>query len=718
MKLKYVLVVPNDVGDKDVTFFQGWNPVIRDTQFLRLLSLLSTLPATPEEIFMDQRELIEFRTSGVLRDVSSVGASLLSQLDFGSGDEITVFLALEPEVALIKKTQVREPKKTILLSFSDEDGVIDIRKREHAGYRFIDNDILSLLPPSRATHRTLRGAYDCKVSFPKNHGINAPNLAVLQALGFHVESNEGGSNDSFEEAERLVIDSAKIAFDCIGEVGRMSAEIVLYAPSVKAFFYDFKDNRWNQLLRKVKEKWKRQIIVSCFRNPGYSEVRIEMDSLLTNPYSDPILGPILHERQSEVFATTGSIAVMAANEGLISMRLPNSVNLHGPRLRHLESLAKRADAKAPILLQREFGKYILDLRDAIGPGIAEFVRSNSVACKLCSDVPLEWVYLDQLPLMISHEVSKVPMTPGNCQLQYASMGERIAIRESDCKKILVIRSFGKDDPLLGVMEECLQQFDFQERLDITFNDVQNRDEACAALNAFDGSIVVFDCHGDHGGHDSSGWLRFGKEKINTWELAYNARVPPIVMLSACSTSAIGGSHISVAGGLLRSGAHSVLGTFLPVNGPRSALLIARILARFDTYLPAIKRMGYKFVTWRTFVHSVMKLSYLTDVLVYFRFDLQLIDDDTFTRIEIDALATVGFGRKDWYDLALGTISEACGISKVDLVEKIRTSHPLMETMRYCQVGLPEHIVIILDDALELDASDGAKQFEVFPDFHE
>ena len=705
MQLKYVLVVPNDISDEDVTPFQGWNPAIRDPKFLTLLSLLSTLPAASQEIFMEQSELINFRTSGVLRNVTSIGSSLLNKLDFGTIDEIVIFLALDREISLIKKTQLTDDKKAILLSFSDEDRVINISRRERDGYRFIDEEILSLLPASSTPYPVLRNTYDAKVSFPKNHGINAPNLSLLQALGYQVEQqHDSEPNLDFGEAERLVVDSANITLNCINEKNQLDREILIYAPSVKVFFYDFKHNIWNQILRKVKEKWKRKLIEACFRNPGYSESRIEFDAPPSDPYSDPILGPILHFRQSELYATTLSIAVMASNEGLVSVRLPNSVNLLGGRLRNLETLAKRSDKKSFMLLQKEFGKYNIDLKAAIGPSIAELVQSSSLACKLCTDIPLEWVYLDKLPLMISHEVSKIPMTPGNTQLQYASMGQRIGIRESDCKKILVVRSFNKDDPLSGVLEDCLQQFDLQDRLKITFTDVQSGEAACEALNSFDGSIVVFDCHGDHGGHSEHGWLQLGNEKVNTWELAYRARIPPIILLSACSTSAIGGSHISVANGLMRSGARSVLGTFLPVNGPRSAIFIARILARLDTYLPAIKKMGYKGITWRTFINTAMKMSYLTDVLVYFKYDLNLIDDATFTQIEIDSLPIISIGRQDWYDLAIATISAACGISKKDLVDKIQSNHPLMETMRYCQVGLPEHISIILEDESAVETS--------------
>jgi hypothetical protein len=697
MQLKYVLVVPNGFDEEEGTLFQGWNPSVRNPDFLSLIFLLSALPAAPEEIFLSHDELIKFRTSGVQRNVTSAGSSFLSDLDFGAPDEIVVFLALGENVNSVKEHQIREEKKTILLSFSDDPIAIDIRKRKKSPHQFIDDEILFLLPESHVEGKILRGTYDAIISFSKNHGVNAPNMTVLQSLGFNVEEKKREVNRSFQEAEDLVIESAKIVRQCVAGAGSNNRETILYSPSVKTFFYDFKNIMWNQILRNVPEKWKRKIIEATFRNPGYSEFLLKIDEEPTNPYSDEILGPILSDRQSELYATTASIALMASNESLVSIRLPNAVNLQGARLRNLESLAKRSDEKASHLLQREFRNFIVELKQSIGPKILDLIRSGGSACKLCTDVPLEWLHLNDLPLMISHEVSKIPMTPGNTQLQYASHGERIGIKDADCKRILVVRSFADRDPLLKVFENYLEEFELKERLNIRIVDVNDGEEAKSALNEFDGFIVVFDCHGDHGGNDSYGWLQFGNEKVNTWELAYQARIPPIVLLSACSTSAIGGSHVSVSSGLLRSGARSVLGTFLPVDGPRSALFMVRILNRLDTFLPAVKKMGFKGITWRSFVHSVMQIQYLTDVLVYFRNDLKIIDDAIFMEVETEALPNISVGDPSWFDTALKAISVATALSKEEIITKICEDHPLMETLRYCQVGLPDCIGIVFDE---------------------
>jgi hypothetical protein len=697
MKLNYVLVVPNGVSEHQATLFQGWNPAIKNPKFLSLISLLSALPFDKEEIFLSQSQLIKFRATGAQRNVVSVGESFLSELTFGEENDIVVFLALEESLQLIKDYHLGDHKKTIILSASEDLMVIDIRRYDRALHMIIDEAIFALIPKPITKSKSIRTEYDTVVSFPKNHGINTPSMAVLQSLGYTIEKKAREINDSFEQAEQLIVDSANLVIERLRESEWHRPNMVLYCPSVKSFFYDFKNIGWNNLLRDIPEKWKRTILESTFKNPGYSEFMVKIDGNLTNPYSDKTLGPILSIRQSELHATSLSIALMASNENLVAIRLPNILNLQGARLRHLESLSKRSDLKAARLIQREFRNYVDELDRGVGLKLIGLVKSGGPACKLCSDVPLEWLSLGNLPLMIAREVSRTPMTPGNSQLQYASTGERIGFYQNDFKKILVIRSFEITDPLLKIFEKCLDDFKMKERLDITVVDVASGEQAMAALNEYSGYIVVFDCHGDHGGNTSYGWLQFGKEKINTWELAYKARVPPIVLLSACSTSAVGGSHVSVAAGLLRSGAHSVLGTFLPIDGPRSAIFIARLLGRLDTFLPLMKKLGAKIISWRTFVHGAMQLSYLTDVLVYFRFDLELMNDELFEEIEKDALVNVSLANLAWFDIALEKISKSCSLSVSELVEKISADHPLMETLRYCQVGFPERIGIVLNE---------------------
>lgn len=183
--------------------------------------------------------------------------------------------------------------------------------------------------------------------------------------------------------------------------------------------------------------------------------------------------------------------------------------------------------------------------------------------------------------------------PGNMLLQQSAIGYSKNIPSDLLKDILVIRSFQNHDRIKEFLETGINIFPLENGTKITFKDVNTIAEVKDALNSFKGAIVIFDCHGDHSGNEGGGWLQIGKEKLNSWELFDQARVPPIVMLSACSTAPITGSHVTVANGFIRSGASSVIGTFLPVDAKASSAFISRIIYRIDAFLPAIKSLDMK-----------------------------------------------------------------------------------------------------------------------------
>lgn len=316
------------------------------------------------------------------------------------------------------------------------------------------------------------------------------------------------------------------------------------------------------------------------------------------------------------------------------------------------------------------------------------------ACKLCSDVPLEWLYIGRLPLMISHQVSRIPMTPGNFLLQSAASSLPVRLPAQLVYHVLIVRSFREDDRLRRHLEAAVGACKISEKMIITLVDVQSEAEAIDALNSFIGGIVVFDCHGGHGGYEATGWLQFGKDRVNTWELAHRGRIPPIVLLSACSTAPIGGSHASVANGFLRSGAMSVMGTFLDVGGSHSAMVVARILYRVDQFLTAAKAMGYEAISWRSLMTGMLRMSYLTEVLCYFKDVEKIIDDDAWRDIHLEGSQWINQLNPNWYDDVLAMLVQRTGINIEELSDKITMDHPLMETMYYSQLGMPERLIVV------------------------
>ena len=232
-------------------------------------------------------------------------------------------------------------------------------------------------------------------------------------------------------------------------------------------------------------------------------------------------------------------------------------------------------------------------------------------------------------------------------------------------------------------------------LKVELVDVASKEEVIEALNSFKGLMVIFDCHGGHGGEEDSAWLYIGGENISVWHIYQSARVPPIIVLAACSTHPVEGSHASVANGFLESGACSVLGTFAPINSNHASTFVLRLLSRVAVYLPiALKSRPY---TWREIISGLFRMSYTRDVLTYLRDDKKLLDHNQYAAIHIKTNMLVNtYEDKYWFDKFKSMVAEELELEELAANELFQQNFQFVETMLMVQLGRPENIVIIAE----------------------
>ena len=706
-QVSYVLVVPIEKGQD--TLFQGWQRSVASNNFIPLLASAALAPIDTAEIFMSQDDLISYRTSGVSKNIITIGSHLIDAIpEVAEGDFIVIITPSE-FLDEIMALNISKQKSLLVASPSKAPGVINLAGVHTPDLIYVfDNAIHEEI--KRISHRSgnqedvpaqTRIKYTGSAKCP-NYGSGATlaNEILHLSLGLEFTSSDRIRPDQLDKFYSAI----KKGVESIIEIAPSSdaAEVIIYSPSIMGLFYNTSSNFWNQLFRNIKAPWQREFVKNgLIKNPGYSGISIPsgLDGFV-NPYSVPYVGEILKERQSELAATNFSIGLLATNECIPAIRLPNAVNLHQGKIKDLEFTHKRTGAKSQLQLQLKFKSLSNEIKLNVSDQLADLIVTNFNSCKICSDAPIEWVYLGNLPLMISHEVSKIPMTPGNMLLQLASLGAPTILPAQGLHNVLVIRSFSKQDRIQKFLEIAIDCFPLENGTTVEFVDVTSIAEVIAALNTFKGAIVIFDCHGDHGGITEPGWLQVGKERLNSWELSGKVRVPPIVMLSACSTSAVGGSHVSVANGFLRSGALSVIGTMLPVDARKSSAFIARIIYRLDAFLPAIHKLGYNIISWRTLISLFFRMSYATDVLRQFMDVEGIIKVDQYTRIHSDANHNINCFNPSWYETMLEQVSEASGLPVPDLLSKIKDENPFLETMLYCQLGRPELLNILISGGEE------------------
>lgn len=696
--IKYVLLVPPN--DKNITPFQGFNLDVTEADFAEIIHALTYLPSHALEIFMTQENLLNFRHHSSPRNITAINSSLFSKDIVSEDDVLYIIACLSNSISSVVEIISSLKIKPIIISTSDKYGIINIKKNTPSAY-ILDREIYQRISDyqinkkNKLKNREIRSSYNSKLDRPESGGgAIIANEIFLKGLGFSFDGHASLPAVFPERYRNYVEEMAEISVEKT-TFENFSNEVIIYSPAISPYLYDTEQGFWNRILKKINIKWHKDFIIDgLIKNPYYSGFIVNKITK-DNPAADPIVASILRLRQRELHLTNISVCLLATSMFSTPIRLPNAVNLHFLKLKELEEFARRGDAEALLLRQEKFKEINACLKMEIGDKLSKLITNKASYCTICSDMPLEWVYLDKLPLMISHEVSKIPMTPGNMLLQYCAPGDGINLSAAAFEKILVLRSFDEDDRLKLILEKSINGFPISKKTSVQFVDVNTVDEVVEALNGFQGALVVFDCHGSHDGPDGNGWLKIGNQQLNTWELAHIAHLPPIVLLSACLTSAIGGSHASVANGLLRSGALSVLGTLLPVNGIQSAIFMARLIYRLDSFLPAIKQLGFQQTTFRTLISTFFRMSYLTEILDYFEKEEKILSRDDYVKLHIEGNFMINSLSSKWYDETINKLSKITNQPEDQLLSRIHTSRPLMETMLYCQHGRPELITIHL-----------------------
>ncbi|MBP0598868.1 CHAT domain-containing protein [Herbaspirillum sp. LeCh32-8] len=690
--INYCILVPGASGS--VTPLQGFNEEIPDPEFLALLAAVTVAPNRAFEIFMDHAEFLEQRREGSKKSIVVTGAELEGHVHVAFPG-ISIVIAPRKHIEKAKTVVKEAGLVAIILSTVTEEDVINIFDRDYSDPTFLDEEIFGKLKTfeefAGKDWPALRKPYAVNLDLKsRGNGTVRTNEYLLLSLGFKFSGREDILGDI-----QLYIDAINTVLAKTKEVvygNEPLPDLVLFTPGIASYLYDVRSRGWNAILRKVAIPAHRTFIKDgLIRNKGYAGFKIEFDDGLPMPQEDPIVAGILSVRANEVMATLASISLLCASTAAIPLRLPSEVNLLRSLLVEIQSFHGRSDNKAYRLLQEKYLEYAGRLNAAAAPFKDIIEQSSTIT--ISSDVPLEWMTIDGVPLMISHEVSRIPMTPGNMLMQFSAIGPTVVIPRSSLLKVLVIRSFKKDDPIRTFLEQSVLHYKL-DKMSVTFVDVNTKQDAIEALNQFDGYVVVFDCHGTHSGNTSHGWLQIGEEQLDTWQLAGVAKVPPVVILSACSTSSVTGSHASVANGLLRSGAYTVVGTFLDVDAIKSSAFVGRVLWRLQAFLPALRSLGFDTVTWRTMMSLFLRMAYATDILRYCE-QIGLINAAQYREIHIAANHQINLANPHWYRGMIAELVKKSGRSEEEILARLQSEAAFVETMLYCQHGRPELIEIDL-----------------------
>jgi hypothetical protein len=393
------------------------------------------------------------------------------------------------------------------------------------------------------------------------------------------------------------------------------------------------------------------------------------------------------------------VGLRGASTVAATIRLPPQVNRIAGVVRQL-AIHLRSNPAATHKTRRVFRLVQAALAAAVDEKLLTLIQGSQTGIKIIADALLEWLPVRGLPLGLRYEVSRINATPGGLTFGELINPAPIYLEPAAFSEVLVLSAFDADDPIKDHLRNFLQQFERDGILKPHVVEVRTIDAMVNALNSFRGAVAVFDGHGVHD-ENNVGFLQIGDERLDVWQLRTKARVPPIVLLSACDTHALDRSHATTGNGFIFCGARAVLATVLPVGSIHSAGMIARLLLRAVEFSQAV-HSGGRAITWTYLVSTLFRLQITSDIVMAM-LSKKLVTEKDARELILNVNFLINTDEPDWFEKLA---KEACGLARVSLFEWQQIVEEVTaksDVIRYVHLGNPETIIVTSPDILKAHA---------------
>ena len=542
--------------------------------------------------------------------------------------------------------------------------------------------------------------------FPRRaHNCTLPNHMVLEAAGFRFKDVVpliGQSMEPYTTAIRETVESVRTLRQDVGYVPgfRLTPPhpaLILTSPALYRHAY------WSAQMfsqEKTEEHESVNSVIQFFQRQKTFHWNLDQKQhqrlLASREARD-----VIRIRQQELEVYTLAVGLRAASTLAATIRVPPAVNRTAGVVRRMATYDRNAETFDSQRFVRLFATVQKALEDAVGSELLELISETEGGIKLVTDAPLEWLPIKGLPLGLRYDCSRVTAIPGNLMVGELVLPNSLHFHADDFTNVLVISAFDATDPIRYLIQGALNTGEqmWRDRLTIRTTEVHHEGEFCDALNAYDGNILVFDGHGRHDEGTEGATLSIGDSDVDVWSLRGKARIPPVVVLSACDTQAADRSHATTANAFLAAGARAVLGTLLPIEAGRAAVFIGRMLYRLADFFPATIGVRGEAIQWSEFVSGMLRMQLLTDLLRPY-LENGLLNPEEYDNIHFRGNVEINLRRSDWFDVVTYLTSEHTELQLNHVQNDFRSRIPVSDTVRYVHMGNPE--TILVDDSSTMD----------------
>ncbi|MFC3365342.1 CHAT domain-containing protein [Pedobacter fastidiosus] len=226
-----------------------------------------------------------------------------------------------------------------------------------------------------------------------------------------------------------------------------------------------------------------------------------------------------------------------------------------------------------------------------------------------TDLPIEWLDIDGIPLSFTHDVCRIPETSLHGLLASFTTNEQLeySVPTDILEKTLVI--YGSDEPAFKVWQNPVNAL--SRTHGFTTQVCLSVDDMVQAIEKFKPDLLIFDCHGGYDANTNSSYLLLGDEQLTGEKIVERNIHAPLIFLSACNTAPTYGTINTIANAFFQTQCLSVTTTYLPINISTGSILYLRLLNNLKmASTEAIHQ------NWLEFVSYVIRTSAVSDAYTF------------------------------------------------------------------------------------------------------
>lgn len=245
----------------------------------------------------------------------------------------------------------------------------------------------------------------------------------------------------------------------------------------------------------------------------------------------------------------------------------------------------------------------------LAPKTVKMLEKMPAQIVAMTDLPIEWMEVNEIPLGFTHDVCRMPETPSSGMLMHyaiARLSGFYRIPEDVLSKTLVV---------YGCREDAFKEW--QDKADICAQALGAKTEICQSLDEFEKSVklhkpdfLIIDTHGGTDLQNHQSYIYMGKERVYPKDIAARDIFAKLVFISACNTAPCYNDVNTVANALLEVGAFAVTSSYLPLDVAESSTLYIRIMNQLNI---AAQQDIHR--NWLAFISHMLRTSFIMTPLV-------------------------------------------------------------------------------------------------------